>query len=144
VAGESEKLKGFLKDAIRWTFWPSLALAALLLALGEPILALFGPGFADGYPLICIMAIGLLARSAVGPAERLLNMIGEGKICAAIYGGAFAVNLILCVTLIPRFGLYGAAIATATAVVVESVSLFVMTKRRLGLHVFIWGGPAGP
>jgi O-antigen/teichoic acid export membrane protein len=144
VAGETEKLKGFLADAIRWTFWPSFALAAVLLVLGKPILAMFGPGFADGYPLICIMTVGLLARSAVGPAERLLNMVGQQKICAAIYGGAFAVNLALCVALVPRFGLFGAAIATATAVVVESVLLFVITKRRLGLHVFIWGGPAGP
>jgi O-antigen/teichoic acid export membrane protein len=143
VAGETDKLERFLADAIRWTFWPSFALAAVLLVLGKPILAMFGPGFADGYPLIAIMTIGLLARSAVGPAERLLNMVGQQKICAAIYGGSFVVNLTLCVALVPRFGLYGAAIATATAVVVESVLLFVITKRRLGLHVFVWGGPSG-
>jgi O-antigen/teichoic acid export membrane protein len=143
AAGETEKLERFLTDAIRWTFWPSLALAAVLLVLGKPILAMFGPGFADGYPLICIMTVGLLARSSVGPAERLLNMVGQQKICAAIYGFAFAVNLALCVALVPRFGLYGAATATATAVVVESVLLFVITKRRLALHVFIWGSPSG-
>jgi O-antigen/teichoic acid export membrane protein len=143
VAGETEKLKSFLADAIRWTFWPSLALAAALLVLGKPILSLFGPGFAEGYPLICIMTIGLLARSAVGPAERLLNMVGQQRICAAIYGCAFVVNLALCVALVPRFALFGAATATATAVVVESVLLFVITKRRLGLHVFVWGGPSG-
>ena len=93
VAGEHEKLAAFLAQAIRWTFWPSLALAAAMLALGKPILMLFGPGFADGYHLIVIMSVGLVARSAVGPAERLLNMIGQQKICAAIYGCAFAVNL---------------------------------------------------
>jgi O-antigen/teichoic acid export membrane protein len=142
VAGEHDKLAAFLAEAIRWTFWPSLALAAVMLALGKPILMLFGPGFADGYHLIAIMSVGLVARSAVGPAERLLNMIGQQKICAAIYGCAFAVNLILCLVLIPHFGLTGAAIATSTAVLVESVLLFFVTKRRLGLHVFIWGGPA--
>jgi O-antigen/teichoic acid export membrane protein len=142
VAGEHEKLAAFLAETIRWTFWPSLALAAAMLALGKPILMLFGPGFADGYPLIAIMSVGLVARSAVGPAERLLNMIGQQKICAAIYGCAFAVNLILCFVLIPHFGLIGAAIATASAVLVESALLFFVTKRRLGLHVFIWGGPA--
>jgi len=142
VAGEADRLARFLADAVRWTFWPSLALAVILLVLGRPILSLFGPGFADGYPLIAIMMIGLLARAAVGPAERLLIMIGQQKICAAIYGGAFAVNLALCLLLVPRFGLSGAAIATATAVLTESVLLFVVTKRRLGLHVFIWGGPA--
>jgi hypothetical protein len=42
--------------------------------------------------------------------------------------------------LIPRYGLTGAAMATASAVLVESTLLFVFAKRRLGLHVFIWGG----
>jgi O-antigen/teichoic acid export membrane protein len=143
VAGEHEKLAAFIADATRWTFWPSLALAAVMLMLGKPILSLFGPGFVEGYPLIAVMMIGLLARASVGPAERLLNMVGQQKICAMIYGTAFAVNLILCVVLIPRLGLLGAAIATATAVVTESSLLFFVTKHRLGLHVFIWGGPAG-
>ncbi len=142
VAGEHEKLAAFLAETIRWTFWPSLALAGLMLVLGEPILMLFGPGFADGYHLIAIMSVGLVARAAVGPAERLLNMIGQQKICAAIYGSAFAVNLVLCFLLIPRLGLTGAAIATASAVLVELMLLFVVAKRRLGLHVFIWGGPS--
>ena len=33
----------------------------------------------------------------------------------------------------------GAAVATSTALIVESVLLFLSTKRRLGFHVFIWG-----
>jgi O-antigen/teichoic acid export membrane protein len=144
VAGDRKRLAAFVADAIRWTFWPSLVLAVILLALGEPILSLFGPGFASGYPLIFVMMIGLLARAAVGPAERILSMMGQQKICAAIYGCAFAVNLVLCVILIPHFGLLGAAIATASAVLTESILLFVFTKRRLGIHVFIWGGPREP
>jgi O-antigen/teichoic acid export membrane protein len=142
AAGEHDKLAAFLAQAIRWTFWPSLALAALMLLLGKPILMLFGPGFADGYHLIVIMSVGLVARAAVGPAERLLNMIGQQKICAAIYGTAFAVNLALCLLLIPHLGLTGAAIATTSAVLTESTLLFLVAKRRLGLHVFIWGAPS--
>jgi O-antigen/teichoic acid export membrane protein len=142
AAGERDKLAAFLAQAIRWTFWPSLALAALMLLLGKPILMLFGPGFADGYNLIVIMSVGLVARAAVGPAERLLNMIGQQRICAAIYATAFAVNLVLCLLLIPHLGLTGAAIATASAVLTESTLLFIVAKRRLGLHVFIWGAPS--
>jgi O-antigen/teichoic acid export membrane protein len=48
-------------------------------------------------------------------------------------------NLVLCVLLIPRMGVEGAATATASALIVESVLLFVVTRRRLGFHVFIWG-----
>ena len=53
----------------------------------------------------------------------------------------FALNLVLCVVLIPQIGVAGAAVATATALIVESLLLFWATKRRLGFHVLIWGRP---
>ncbi len=109
--------------------------------MGRPLLALFGPGFVEGYYLMFILAVGLMARAAVGPVERLLNMLGEQNACAAVYATAFALNLVLCVVLIPQIGVAGAAVATATALIVESLLLFWVTKRRLGFHVLIWGRP---
>jgi len=139
VAGDREGLAKFLKQAINWTFWPSLAATLVLLAFGRPILRLFGAEFAGGYYLMFILAIGLLARAAIGPIERLLNMLGEQRACAMVHAGAFGINFALCFILIPLFGAAGAAIATATALVYESIWLFVVTKRRLGFHVFVWG-----
>jgi O-antigen/teichoic acid export membrane protein len=141
VAGDRERLAAFLSDAIRWTFWPSLAATVLILALGKPFLWLFGPSFVDGYGLMFILAAGLLSRAAIGPVERLLNMLGEQRACAFVYAGAFALNLILCLILIPRFGAMGAAIATSSAVLAESMLLFLVTRYRLGLHVFVFGKP---
>jgi O-antigen/teichoic acid export membrane protein len=138
VAGDRERLAAFLADAIRWTFWPSLAATVLILALGKPFLWLFGPQFVDGYALMFILAAGLVSRAAIGPVERLLNMLGEQRACALVYAFAFAGNLGLCILLIPRFGATGAAIATSSAIVAESTLLFFVTKRRLGLHVLIW------
>ena len=140
VAGDSKRLASFFAETVRWTFWPSLFACALILAFGIPLRELFGAGFVSGYDVMFILAAGMLARAAVGPAERLLNMLGERKPCALTYAGAFAVNLILCIVLIPRFGIEGAAAATATAIVCESVSLYIFAKRRLGFHVFILGG----
>src|ERR1035438_6827719 len=121
VAGDKKRLASFFRETIRWTFWPSLAACALILALGRPLLALFGADFERGYDVMFILAVGMLARAAVGPAERLLNMLGERKQCAAVYAGAFAINLVFCVILIPRFGIKGAAVSTSTALVVESI-----------------------
>ena len=144
VAGDRAGLSNFLTQTIRWTFWPSLAATALLLVFGRPILSLFGPQFTEGYPLMFILAVGLLARAAIGPIERFLSMMGEQRVSALVYAGAFAVNLGLCFVLIPLFGLVGAAVATATALIVESIMLFVVTKRRLGFHVFIWKRVGAP
>src|ERR1035437_9329657 len=140
VAGDNQRLASFFAETIRWTFWPSLAACALILAFGRPLLALFGAGFERGYSVMFILAVGMLARAAVGPAERLLNMLGERKQCAFIYAAAFAINLCLCVILIPRIGIEGAGVATSSALVAESIMFYFVAKRRLGFHVFIMGG----
>jgi len=137
-SGAREKLEAFLHGSVRWVFWPSLAITVGFLAFGKPLLNLFGPGFEHGYPWMFVLAIGLLARSSVGPVERLLNMVGEQKLCAAVYGSAFAINLGLCFLLIPRLGPMGAAVATASAMVTEAILLFLVAKIRLGIHAFIW------
>ena len=140
IAGDKTKLAAFFTQTIRWTFWPSLAVCVGILVLGKPLLSLFGPNYQAAYPLMFILAIGMMARAAVGPAERLLNMLGERKPCAAIYAGAFTINLVLCIVLIPRIGIEGAGVSTSSALIVESILLYYVARKRLGLHVFIWGG----
>jgi O-antigen/teichoic acid export membrane protein len=76
ASGDRNQLTAFLRDTIHWTFWPSLAMAAFLLLFGKPLLALFGPNFASGYPLLFILMVGILVRATIGPAETLLMMAG--------------------------------------------------------------------
>jgi O-antigen/teichoic acid export membrane protein len=138
VAGNKAALSAFLSDAIKWTFWPSLAATVVILALGRPFLSLFGPQFVDGYVLMFILAVGPLARATVGPVERLLNMVGEQRACAVVYASAFGTNIALCLVLIPPFGVAGAAFAISGAMILEAALLYGVAKQRLGLHVFVW------
>jgi O-antigen/teichoic acid export membrane protein len=100
---------------------------------------LFGPRFVGGYEIMFIAAIGLVGRAAIGPVERLLNMLGHQNVCAAAYAVAFVMNVVLCVVLVPRFGGHGAAAATSISLVLETVLLFWIVRRRLGLHVLAFG-----
>ena len=138
-AGDQEGLARYVSHAIKWTFWPSLLATIALLAIGKPLLWLFGPDFTSGYHLMLLLAIGLVARAAIGPVERLLNMLGHQMVCASVYAAAFAANLILCLFLVPRYGGEGAAISTSIALVLETVLLFWLTRRKLGFHVLVWG-----
>jgi O-antigen/teichoic acid export membrane protein len=140
TSGDTERLSAYVAHAIKWTFWPSLAATLVLLALGKPLLWLFGPQFTAGYSIMFVAAIGLVSRAAIGPVERLLNMSGNQTSCAMAYAGAFAINLVLCVMLVPRYSGHGAAAATSIALVFESILLFAIAKRRLGLHVLAFGG----
>src|SRR6186713_2132328 len=139
AAGDTARLASYVAYAIKWTFWPSLAATLILLALGKPLLWLFGPQFTAGYDIMFIAAIGLVVRAAIGPVERLLNMLGHQKICALAYALAFVMNVILCIALVPRFGGHGAAAATSISLVFETVLLFWIVRKRLGLHVLAFG-----
>jgi O-antigen/teichoic acid export membrane protein len=137
--GDKARLSAYVAHAIKWTFWPSLAATILLLALGKPLLWLFGPQFVGGYDIMFVAAIGLVVRSAIGPVERLLNMLGHQHVCALAYALAFVMNVVLCVALVPRLGGHGAAAATSISLVFETVLLFWIVRQRLGLHVLAFG-----
>ncbi|MGM4989404.1 flippase [Tardiphaga sp. 841_E9_N1_2] len=139
AAGDKDRLSAYVTHAIKWTFWPSLAATLILLALGKPLLWLFGPQFTSGYDIMFIAAIGLVVRAAIGPVERLLNMLGHQHICAVAYASAFVMNLVLCLVLVPKFGGHGAAAATSIALTFETILLFWIVRQRLGLHVLVFG-----
>ncbi len=136
--GERKELQGAVRDAVKWTFWPSLAGAVVLLSLGKPLLWLFGAEFTSGYPVMFVLAAGLMIRAAMGPVEIILNMLGEQKICAGVLFASAALNLVLNFALIPEFGLMGAAAATAISMAAAAGAMTLVARRRLDLDCFIW------
>lgn len=136
--GDRDKLGDFARETVSWTFWPSLAMGLFVLAIGQPILTLFGPGFEAGYPYLFLLVAGAVARSTVGPAESLLTMSGNQNVCATVYGVTLAFNVGLNVLLIPQMGLWGAALATSLSMMFEAAALAFTTWRRLGIVMFIF------
>lgn len=136
--GDKEALRAFVRDAVHWTFWPSLAAAAALLALGVPLLWLFGPKFVSGYPVMGILVVGFLFRSSMGPAEFLLNMLGEQRLCAVVLATTALLNVALNLALVPVFGLIGAATATSLSLVTAALLNYVVVSRRLEIDVAVW------
>jgi hypothetical protein len=70
-------------------------------------------------------AAGLIARIKAILAER-----SDNRLAQLIAGEGFLV----------RGGIEGAGVATSSALVAESIMLYLVAKRRLGFHVFIMGG----
>ncbi len=136
--GDEQALRSTLRDAIRWTFWPSLGLAIGLWIFGRFILGLFGEGFAEvGMTFLSILLVGVVIRATIGPAEAVLTMANAQKLAAWLYAVVFTVNLALNLALIPVFGLVGAAVATALSMVIETLLLAVAVHRTLGIVSFI-------
>lgn len=138
--GRTDELQGLLRVAINWTFWPSLVTAAGILAMGLPLLWLFGSEFTAGYPMMFILVIGLLARASTGPVESMMNSLGHQNVIAATLAFAMVINIALNFVLIPIHGLAGAAVATTISICAIAILQYTFARRRLGVHGFVFGG----
>jgi O-antigen/teichoic acid export membrane protein len=136
--GDTQQLRAFVRDAVNWTFWPSLAGALVILALGKPLLLLFGPQFQAGYPVMFVLVVGFLFRSSFGPAEVLLSMLGEHQVCAAVLIVSALLNVALNFALVPPFGLNGAAVATSISLATAALMNYIVARRRLEIEIAIW------
>jgi O-antigen/teichoic acid export membrane protein len=135
-------------DAVRWTFIPAAAVTFGILAVGYPVLAQFGDTFTDAYPLMFILAAGILTKAAMGPSEVILNMLGHQRASAISLGTAAVVGVTLNLILIPLWSVTGAAVATATAFATMAVMNWHAARRLEGLNLFILANlrerPAAP
>jgi O-antigen/teichoic acid export membrane protein len=129
-----DELQRLLSSLIHWIFWPSLVAALTLVLFGHWILRLFGPGFETAYLPLVILVIGQTIHAAVGPVLGLLSMTGHQKLCAQVFAVSAATNVILNACLIPVAGLTGAAIATATSLVLWNLWLLVVVIRKVGVN----------
>lgn len=134
---ERAAVRDLVSKAVRWTFIPTAAVMAAILLVGYPVLAGFGKTFTGAYPLMFILAVGILAKAATGPADTILNMLGHQRASAGSIGLAAILGITLCVILIPLWGTTGAAIATSTALVTASACNWMAARRLEGLNLFV-------
>ena len=116
----------------------ALALATpillLLVLFGQWFLLLFGEGFASGYNALVILCIGQFVSVAVGPAGWILLMTGNEQKAVVALAVSTTLNITLNFMLIPRMGINGAAIATASSAFVMNLILVGFVWKSLGLN----------
>ncbi len=98
---------------------------------------MFGVGFVDGQNLMIILASGIVLRASIGPIDALLAMSGEQKLAMWVLAVTLHSNIILNVSLIPHYGILGAAIATSCVMIIETAFMYIAVSRKLGISVFI-------
>jgi O-antigen/teichoic acid export membrane protein len=140
--GDKALLASIIRQSVKWTFWPSLAAALALLLVGKPLLWLFGPEFTSAYHVMVILSVGLVIKAMFGPAEYVLNMLGEQKLCAAVLFFTAMLNLLLNFMLVPVWGLAGAAVATSTSLTTAALLFFLAIRLRLNINIFAFSRQA--
>jgi O-antigen/teichoic acid export membrane protein len=93
----------------------------LVVVFRDEILAFFGGGTSDASVALTLLAIGYLLNAVLGGASTVLLMTGRSRtvlLNTILYGLALAFGAVL---LIPRWGMVGAAVAAAAALVAVNV-----------------------
>src|SRR3990172_2576203 len=102
-----------------------------MIAFSNLILGIFGTGFQLGQSVLIILAIGQMINVATGPVGNLMHLTGNQKLSAKVYFGAAVLCVVLNILLVPRLGMNGAAIATASTMALQNMILYALVRRYL-------------
>lgn len=129
----SAELHRVSRIVARLSFVFALFSALVLYVFARPLLALFGPEFVSGVPVLAILLLGGVVNAFTGLVSYFATMTGRERQALVIFAGALVVSIGLNLILIPRFGAVGAAVASSAATIAWNVALLVYVRRVIGI-----------
>jgi O-antigen/teichoic acid export membrane protein len=135
--GNVVEMQKLLRSIAPWIALPAAAMTLLITVTGPFLLGIFGAGFEVAWLALVFLSIGNLVTSITGPAALLLNMTGHQDTTAKVYAATAIANGVLNFVLVPRYGITGAAAATAISTGTISSLLFLFVRRKLGISTSI-------
>lgn len=133
VRGDRAGLQSMVTRTATWTLLSGLCIAVPLALVARPLLAWFGPGFAQGVTAMRVLLAGQVVACAFGPQMTLMTMTGNERSAAILLCGSTIFGAALGWILIRSMGLTGAAAATSAALIVWNASMAVFVRWNLGL-----------
>jgi O-antigen/teichoic acid export membrane protein len=111
----------------------------IFVILGKSLLGIFGTEFVSGYLPLVVLLCGQTINALTGSVGFILVMTGHQKVASRIVGISAMANILLNALAIPKYGLLGAAAATAFAISAKNLSFlyYVIVKLKLNPTVFI-------
>lgn len=110
----------------------AVAGAVTYLVLGHVALSLFDATYVSAYPVLLILCVGQLTNAACGSNAMLLNMAGRERDMLAIRVFWAALSLPGTYLAAVHFGLLGAALASAGAVIGWNLTAVLVCRARFG------------
>lgn len=118
---EIKRLGILFSFVTKWVLTCSLPIFIIVILFADQALSIFGERFVIVSSSLIILAIGQFINSSTGPVAGMVLMSGRAYLDLTNNFFAMALNVVLCLVLIPRFGIIGAA--SANAVATASVNL---------------------
>ena len=136
-------ISDIFKNSTKFISYLGLSIFLIIFVLRIELLSIFGTSFISGSSVLLILSCGHLSNAFTGPTGQLLVMTGKQKwemtnsICVVI------INFFLNIILIPKFGLTGAALATAISIIVINFAKLVEVMQIYRIHPYSLGYLSG-
>ncbi|MEJ3743841.1 polysaccharide biosynthesis C-terminal domain-containing protein [Actinomycetes bacterium KLBMP 9797] len=124
------------QTATGWLVLVTWPLYLIVITYAPVYLGLFGPGYRSGAPVVVVLASAMLVANGCGMVDVVLSMAGRTRWNLANVLLALTTMVALDLALIPHFGLVGAAVGLAAAVLVNNLLPLIQVGRYTGLHPF--------
>ena len=111
--------------------WPVFVVFAVYAPV---LLRAFGHGYTRGASTLAILCISQLLTVATGPVDVALVQMGQSSLSLFNQTVALLIDVVLCVVLIPMYGLVGAGIARIVALQWNNLAPAAQVYRRARLH----------
>lgn len=131
-----KRLQRLVTISTRVSFFIALPIVLVWACWGDGIIHfIFGEDYVGAYLPLVILAFGQLINVLFGPVGILLNMTGHERDTMRGLTMAAVLNVLLSLTLIPMFGINGAAVASAITLVAWNVLLWRTVRLKLGINI---------
>jgi O-antigen/teichoic acid export membrane protein len=134
--GDSAGLAAMLQRVSYWNLAVALPILGSMAVLHHPLLELFGRGYEAGGTAVILLVIGQLVLNAGGPLAAVINLSGHPRVTLFDNALVFGANLVLCVILVPRYGMAGAATSTLVALCTVTLIQVGQVVRLFHIHPF--------
>jgi O-antigen/teichoic acid export membrane protein len=136
--GAYREMERLYSTLTRWIILLNLPPVLSMCFFPEPILAFFGSEYTTASNVLIVLALGRFANASVGSNGHILKM-GENERLVFVNNALMAaINVVLNLLLIPRFGIVGAAIATALSTLVISYLKVYQVKTIFDISPYEW------
>lgn len=101
----------------------------------ESVLLVFGPKYTAAALALRVLMVGQAVSVCCGPVVLTSTMVGMQKPAAIIILCACLLNWVICLLLIPYFGMMGAVLASVVSNTLLNAVLALVIYQRIGLNV---------
>ena len=134
--GDIEGLTKIAKQSTKLIFWTSLPMLLLFLLFPGFVLGMFGEEFNSGILALKILVFGQFLNAIFGSVGYILMMTGHQRFHQnTILIGTFG-NFVLNYVLVPKYGITGAAFASAMSTIFWNISFTLKVRSLLKEFIF--------